>query len=187
MTVTGGDALGDGGGVYAEGDLYLVDAAIVANAAAGYGGGVYGGYHVWMVNSTVASNTAGEAGGGLAALDLEADAGSAVENNEAPSGGKAYTFVTTLFGEVVGNHATAEGGGLVGAGVTLSPGALVAGNSSVGDGVGRVGLEGVIVDGAPGRCGAPPAGPAAGWPATVRSTSRGDPRQRGDLRRRLGT
>ncbi|MCB1249173.1 MAG: VCBS repeat-containing protein, partial [Acidimicrobiales bacterium] len=148
VTVTGGDALGDGGGVYAEGDLYLVDAAIVANAAAGYGGGVYGGYHVWMVNSTVASNTAGEAGGGLAALDLEADAGSAIEDNDAPSGGGAYTFVTTLFGEVVGNHATAEGGGLVGAGVTLSPGALVAGNSSVGDGGGVWALEGVIVDGA---------------------------------------
>ena len=79
VTITGGDADGDGGGLQSSGELTITDSTFIDNHASGSGGGVQSSSSdgATITGSTFSQNTAAEFGGGLessggltAAVDL---------------------------------------------------------------------------------------------------------------------
>jgi predicted outer membrane repeat protein len=68
ISVTGGLAQGDGGGILSSENLILNDSAVIDNQATGAGGGIYCvGASLTITGGTVASNRAGTRGGGILA------------------------------------------------------------------------------------------------------------------------
>lgn len=71
VTITGGDAHGSGGGVFALGDLTVEDSVITNNRATGAGGGLVANGAVVVRSSSVVGNGSGLGGGGIQGnLDL---------------------------------------------------------------------------------------------------------------------
>ena len=121
--VTGGSPpMGSGGGIWAEGDLTLVDSLVSGNSAPLYGGGIYAtnsGLGSRLLWSTVVDNQAGLDGGGIYSKYLDA-ANSTIEGNFAgrhgggiawtsDSGGHLHRLVNVT---VSGNRSGEDGGGL---------------------------------------------------------------------------
>jgi CSLREA domain-containing protein len=101
VTVTGGQAAGDGGGIRNFGVLGLTQDAIVGNLAQGSGGGIENGGSATILQSLIANNHAID-GGGL-------------------HGGASNLQTTTVTGNVAGGPGvTGHGGGIDG----TSPGSL---------------------------------------------------------------
>lgn len=136
MTLSGGQILGNranrGGGLYIRtGSFNLLRAEIVGNSASLFGGGVHAGLPGWstsIMGGRIISNTAGY-GGGLYAI-----AGS----------------VTLKRGQIVGNHANSEGGGVYhdtggAAGVLTLINTTVSGNTASNDGGALVNASGTTV------------------------------------------
>lgn len=69
LTIENGNADGDGGGIYAENNVALLDVDFVSNSAAGQGGGLYVGGFVDIFDGGFFGNEA-SAGGGLAANEV---------------------------------------------------------------------------------------------------------------------
>ena len=65
VTITGGDAHGSGGGVFALGDLTVESAVIANNRATGAGGGLVADGVVVVRSSSVVGNGSGKGGGGI--------------------------------------------------------------------------------------------------------------------------
>jgi len=126
VAITGGSVADDGGGVYSDGDLTLVEATVVGNVASGAGssgGGVYGiGDVVELVRSTVAGNIAAEVGGGVFASAQINLVNSTVTGNQATEGGGLSSQqvggpgVVLVYSTVVANQALA-GANIAGQGV----------------------------------------------------------------------
>ncbi len=68
LTLKGGNVSSNGGSVYNNGTLTLVDSVITGNAASGEGGGIYNTAtgKLTIEGSTIAGNTARGNGGGIA-------------------------------------------------------------------------------------------------------------------------
>ncbi|HEY3391182.1 MAG TPA: choice-of-anchor Q domain-containing protein, partial [Lacipirellulaceae bacterium] len=71
LTLSGGDRDGNGGAIWSNEHLTLVDSVISGNASAGFttqgGGGIYSGYggDLTVIRSVIASNSSGLEGGGI--------------------------------------------------------------------------------------------------------------------------
>jgi hypothetical protein len=85
LTVTGGDTLADGGGVYVHsgGALTLDEVAVVGNVADGTGGGISNAGVLSMNRSVVAGNSADEGGGVYSAGGSSQYADSVIAKNAA--------------------------------------------------------------------------------------------------------
>lgn len=117
LTVTGGEATGSGGGIFAMGDLVVERSAIVDNRAAEAGGGIAANGAITLESTLVDGNTAEQVGGGIASnLELTIVA-STISGN---TGGGITTSLspeartTIVNSTITGNVATGDsiGGGI---------------------------------------------------------------------------
>jgi predicted outer membrane repeat protein len=145
VTLTGGDAVGDGGAVRSAGFVGLDAAALVtANHASGNGGGIAAPAKSVSFMGTISNNSAGGDGGGIFANSFSVN-GSLSGNTAAGNGGGGYAVGTDLrpadvaadvHGTVSNNHAGADGGGVWAAGGIVDINGSVSGNTAHGDGGG---------------------------------------------------
>ena len=112
VTITGGQAAGDGGGLYNSGTTTLTDCTVSDNSA-GSGGGMAtsGSGTTTLTDCTVSGNTASSEGGGLYNL------------------GTSTLTDCTVSGNTAGNGvATAKGGGIYNSGLLTLTGSTITGN-----------------------------------------------------------
>lgn len=119
LTFTGGDILGDGGGILNLENLVLVDSRVVGNHA-DRGGGIFSDTGSLIIRrSVVEDNTAGRnfrSGGGI--FNREADVvieTTTLRGNQASEGGGVFNEAGNLDiiqSTISGNHATDSGGGI---------------------------------------------------------------------------
>jgi hypothetical protein len=131
VVITGGTLDGDdGGGVYSDGDLAVLESTIIGNTAGGVGGSGGGIFavadEVEIIRSTIANNSATEVGGGVNAV------------------GEGVTL-TVVNSTVTGNQANEAGGlasqALSEPGVVLVYSTVVANQALAGANIGGRGLE----------------------------------------------
>jgi len=116
LTITGGHSGDNGGGIYSQGVLTLVDSTVTGNSAHD-GGGIFNMFGtVELVGSTVSDNSAVDRGGGIHNHErgLVTLTGSTVSDNLAGRGGGFYTYaeLELVDSTVSGNSAHADGGGI---------------------------------------------------------------------------
>jgi hypothetical protein len=160
-TVTGNDAVGNGGGIRTSGTMVITDSTIDNNTATTSGAGIAldgSASTLTVVGSTLDMNDAGTEGGGLA-IGLEATADldeSSVTNSSAGAGaGIANAGTLELTNSTVsGNVAVTQGGGVMTSGNATITHATITDNSATGEGGGVrviglpvVTLTGTILDG----------------------------------------
>ena len=157
LKVTGGLAIGDGGGIHGGGEfgnaISLCNTTICGNSATGAGGGIYDAVgNISLATSHVDNNTAGEAGGGIylggatsGALGRICIQDSTVNGNSTGgglfSGGGIWSSSTDSFifnkSQLNNNHSVGDGGGAAIASVAVTiADSCVNGNTSGADGGG---------------------------------------------------
>ncbi len=116
-----GSATSRGGGVYALGTLYMNSSVIDGNllsAAGSSGGGVFAYGDVQVLNSTISDNTAGSGGGGITARANVSIAASTISGNHATNGAGINATGTRAQAAVIsnstvsGNAASGNDGGI---------------------------------------------------------------------------
>ena len=119
LTITGGDKIGDGGGIHVEsGVQVIVDNVVVTdNSATGSGGGIYNVGTLTVSNSTISDNEAGNSGGGISASNGAIQINNVtVSNNEATNDGGGVFLSNGTHNltnvTISGNTAGDEGGGV---------------------------------------------------------------------------
>ena len=119
LTITGGDKIGDGGGIHVEsGVQVIVDNVVVTdNSATGSGGGIYNAGTLTVSNSTISDNKAGNSGGGISASNGAIQINNVtVSNNEATNDGGGVFLSNGTHNltnvTISGNTAGDEGGGV---------------------------------------------------------------------------
>jgi len=118
ITITGGNATGNGGGIYSgEGVLTIINSTIKHNSATGNGGGIANiEGHLTINNSTISNNSA-EMGGGVYNIDNLTIENSTISNNSANfKGGGIYNLQIesrpfNLNDSTVSNNSAADSGG----------------------------------------------------------------------------
>jgi Ca2+-binding RTX toxin-like protein len=119
VTIRGGRARGDGGGVLTYGDVAFLMSSIVGNSSAGSGGAIAAvgpRADVTLLNATVSGSVAGGAGGGVAAIgeaDTTLDIYSAtISRNRARRGGGIHVMGGTarLENSIVALNRGGDGG-----------------------------------------------------------------------------
>lgn len=133
LTLTGGDAAGDGGGILLNGGLTLDGVTIIGNVATGSGGGIFGVAPV-VTNSFISGNTAGSKGGGIFAIgtDPMSLTDTTVDSNTAgeTGGGLAANGPVTVTGSSIIDNVAGTGGGLFGADEVTITASDVSGNAA---------------------------------------------------------
>lgn len=139
VTITGGYASGNGGGIFTAGAVTVTDSMISENRADAAGGGIASQGVITLVNSTIDSNVSSGIGGGIsvgpASLGLTMT-GSTVSNNVGGGiGTEANTpsvSVTVVNSTITGNTngPTSLGGGIFSAGSTTLVYATVVSNTA---------------------------------------------------------
>jgi hypothetical protein len=116
LTLTGGNAgtPSSGGGVFAFGNVTLMNSTVSGNSSGNFGGGVNAFGNVMLTNSTVSGNSAGKDGGGVNAFGNVTLMNSTVSGNTAgrDGGGVNAFLVTSTNSTVSGNMAGENGGGM---------------------------------------------------------------------------
>jgi hypothetical protein len=121
LTLTGGDAANDGGGVYIEdGNFTMIgNAAISDNEAVGDGGGVYAYFGNITIsgNAVISGNEAGGNGGGMLMYNgnIIMSGGTVSGNQATQAGGGVYIAhgnITMSGGTISDNTASTNGGGV---------------------------------------------------------------------------
>jgi hypothetical protein len=131
LTITGGDATSDGGGIFSTGiagpapELTVADSVVTGNHTDDDGGGIYTNKgSLTLIDSTVSANTSSGGveqpdGGGIAVFDTDGD---------------QETEVSIQRSRITGNTTTHSGGGLLllypGAGISIT-GTTISGNHSL--------------------------------------------------------
>ncbi len=139
LTLKGGNVSSNGGSVYNNGTLKLVESVITGNAASGEGGGVYNSAsgNLTIEGSTIAGNTARGNGGGIAGSGVIDLSNSTLANNRSlkSGGGISSTMIATMNHVTVAyNQAAARGGGVFVAGGTFNlQNTILAANTGAGD------------------------------------------------------
>jgi Bacterial Ig-like domain (group 3)/Bacterial Ig domain/Calx-beta domain len=122
LTISGGNATGDGAGISNNGDLTVVNSTLSGNAAGADGGAIATtatGTSLTVINTTISGNSAGGSGGGVIVLggiatfvnvtvtNNTADS----DNNAAGSGGgiRAHAGTTTLKNTIVAGNFNEDG------------------------------------------------------------------------------
>ena len=141
LTITGGDADGDGGGILLNGGLTLDGVTITGNAATGSGGGIFGVAPV-ITDSSISGNTAADNGGGIFAVSTDPVSltGTTVEGNVAGAtgGGLAAGGPVTVTGSAFLTNEATIAAGLIGVGDVTITGSEVRGNVASESGGGAV-------------------------------------------------
>jgi len=121
LTITGGHASGNGGGIFTAGPLALTNTTVAGNRANGAGGGIGSQGFITLTNSTVDSNVSSGVGGGISLGP--ASPGITVTNSTVSNnvGGGIATVpnatevsVTVVNSTITGNT---NGGGSLGSGI----------------------------------------------------------------------
>ncbi len=115
MTITGGYATGDGGGIsIVAATLTLTDVTASSNSAGSNGGGIYNVGTLTLIDSTVSDNSADDFGGGIYNDDTLTLVNSTVSDNSTGIGGGIVNNGTLTLTNVAvtGNTATDEAGGI---------------------------------------------------------------------------
>ncbi|MGD0454383.1 MAG: CSLREA domain-containing protein [Solirubrobacteraceae bacterium] len=123
VEITGGESVGDGGGIYVDPNttLTLTDAAVVGNKSEESGGGVYAAGVLNLVDSLIAHNEVTRAGSG-GGIDVASGGGpvtvanSTIAYNVAAEAGGGIdgglSAVKVVNATIAGNEALGKGGGL---------------------------------------------------------------------------
>jgi hypothetical protein len=143
VTITGGNASGNGGAIDNEGTLSLKDSSVANSVSGGLGGAIFSdtGTALTLDDATISGNSA-ENGGGVAIINAASAAisdGATISGNiaNADGGGIAVMGTLTITGSTItGNSAGQLGGGIVtnssSSTVTLSQGTLSNNTAQVG-------------------------------------------------------
>jgi predicted outer membrane repeat protein len=85
LTITGGDVVGKGGGLYNEGHVSLQDSTVTGNSSADRGGGIYSatGADLNVADTTISNNTTDNRGGGIFSKGVLTIQGSSISGNTA--------------------------------------------------------------------------------------------------------
>jgi uncharacterized repeat protein (TIGR01451 family) len=156
LRLTGGNAMGSGGGIYNSATTTISNTRLYSNTATGSGGGLFNGATgaATFIASTVVSNTANSNGGGVmnfgGALTLAN--GTLVQGNLAIEGGGVFNRsagrVTIDASTLATNTASVNGGGVanyhLSSMITLTNGSLMRANRA-GNGGGFVNFGGGVV------------------------------------------
>jgi predicted outer membrane repeat protein len=122
-SISANSAQRDGGGIFNEAQLNVLNNTYVNGNTAPYGGGIYTEGNATVTASVITANTASAEGGGiLNTVALTVNGGSWVENNSAGSyGGGIYNASTTIVDDstLYNNRAGWGGGGGIANGGTL--------------------------------------------------------------------
>jgi hypothetical protein len=122
LTLTGGDANGDGGAVDSRETLTITSSTISGNSAVGNGGGIRGDKSVSLTNSRVHKNVASSMGGGIVVFfsdNTVSVKSSTISGNSAERGGGLAAYwsfgpgVTISNSTISGNSANQNGGGIL--------------------------------------------------------------------------
>ncbi len=134
ITITGGDASGSGGAIFAQGDLTVVNSTLRDNHANDFGGGLATLGILQLDTTLVDHNNAAQGGGGIAA-DLQATlTNSTVSNN---LGGGVTTLpdpqanLLVVNSTITKNSAAGQGGGISNGGLTTLVYATITDNSAL--------------------------------------------------------
>jgi len=114
LTVAGGSASGDGGGVLNAGTLTLANVVVAGDVATGSGGGVANSGILFASNTTISGDLAAD-GGGLANSGTAVILGSSIDGDSATSdGGGVFNsgFLSLGKSDLSANSAGLDGGGL---------------------------------------------------------------------------
>ncbi len=112
LTITGGNAAVNGGGVNNGGTLLLTDSVLSKNAATLGGGGIYNSGVLTALNVTFSGNSA-QAGGAIDNQGLLILGDGALSGNSAVNGGGLYNAgPLTAFNETFAGNTAVNGGGL---------------------------------------------------------------------------
>jgi hypothetical protein len=151
VTITGGAAAGDGGGLAAAGDVVIVDSTVTANTAGGKGGGIWTSASATVTGSALSDNQAGLStpdgyGGGLWAQGHLALTDSVVTANIADgSGGASGNSGATILRSTISNNVGPGGAGGTGSlGSITVQDSTISGNTALQSGAGGVGAVGPI-------------------------------------------
>jgi fibronectin-binding autotransporter adhesin len=145
VTIYGGVTTGAGGGIYkGEGDLSLINVAVVSNTADSGGGIRFGGSGAVLTmdeNCLLARNESTYDGGGLSVLSGARAllGGGRIVSNTAVLGGGVYAYqgILTLSGvQIVSNTASSGGGGVYLDGTATLDGGMILSNTAGTDGGG---------------------------------------------------
>jgi hypothetical protein len=110
----------NGGGVYNEGSLAMINTTISANKAASYGGGIYNSLTGYLIveNSTISQNYADLAGGGIYNSGFLIVRNSTLSENNARAfgGGITNTGRTKVSKSTISGNGSIDGGGIFSSG-----------------------------------------------------------------------
>jgi PGF-pre-PGF domain-containing protein len=111
-TITGCSADGNGGGVYALGNLDIHDSLITGCSASGNGGAVYSSW-VTLLNSTISGSTAGGNGGGIYSYSVIYSRMNTISDCSAGGGGGAFhaVFGMMIYDSTITRCSAAGNGG----------------------------------------------------------------------------
>jgi predicted outer membrane repeat protein len=121
LTLTGGSASGDGGGLYASGaDVTLDSVTVTDNYASEDGGGIYSIFgSLTLIDSTITENYSGDDGGGVYVDGELIVSGGEISGNEAADDGGGIKVYDSLFATatisgttIESNDAGDDGGGV---------------------------------------------------------------------------
>lgn len=137
LTITGGNVLGNGGGILSSGAVNLTNTTITGNQVTGVtgdGGGIWSSSTITATNSTITNNIASRSGGGLftstTAISLT---NSTVSDNQAAGDGggiRAGGTTTLNNSQITGNTAGNFGGGIFSAGAATIATSTLANNQA---------------------------------------------------------
>ncbi len=143
LTITGGNTVWDGGGVYNSGSLTITGATISGNSAnnsTSGGGGIYNLGTLTVAASTISGNSAKLDGGGIYHDEGTATiSNSTISGNSAGHGGGiriSFGTVTVTGSTILGNSAQSLGGGIENAANLEVTGSAILANSTDGAGGG---------------------------------------------------
>jgi predicted outer membrane repeat protein len=113
VTVTGGDAVGLGGGIRSEGPVAVTNSVITGNDASN-GGGIRTPGNLTMTNSTLSGNTATGDSGGAFVGGTSVITGSTISGNTAagPGGGLVAGGLATITNSTISGNTANQGGGV---------------------------------------------------------------------------
>jgi hypothetical protein len=129
-SVNGNTASSQGGGIRINGGtLILTNSTVNGNTTIGLGGGIFGCCPITVTNSTISDNTAGTAGGiySVGALTLTNSIVNGNRANNSAGGGIYLESISTVTNSTVSNNTAAEAGG----GVYNATSSLTLTNSTV--------------------------------------------------------
>ncbi len=137
LWITKGYTSGNGGGIYNQGALTVVNSSFIDNSADGNGGGIFSSGALTIYTSTFSENTA-DNGGGIYTGDVLIQDSTLSYNSAGTDGGGIYTtgVSTVEISTFSTNYAVTSGGGIYTSGTLTVTGSTFSVNSAYNSGAG---------------------------------------------------